>query len=624
MKRYTFSAKEIAVIITITLAACVVPSAGLMRCFTCAMVLPHQYNKTNPGWKENAVLDMVPKKMLVDVTKNENDVLNGFIQGMGVGNKHVSPAKVPWYAWVRMLMFWLPIVLALWTALIGLSMVIHKHWVHHELLPYPIAVFTNTLLPDKDNRQSSIFRNPLFWLGTGFVFVIHFNNYLFQWFPRYLLDIPINFDFQPFANLFPALLNAGGGWLFYLRIFFSAIGIGYFLATDVSLSLGIAPLAFYFLTGVLMTYGISLNGSIEGASGYLDLKIQTFALAGAYFATFLVLLYTGRNYYLSIIKQTFKKSITEESDTDAVWGARIFFVFIAVFIFQIIVAGIDWQLAIMYAGITVIIFLVMSRIIAETGLFYMQPFHFPCVILWGLFGSQVLGPQTLLLMFLITTVILIDPRESLMPYIVNSFKLVDLQDIKISKIARWCVVSILFGIMIALPVTLYFQYDRGYSRYDGWAFAAVPPMAYSNVVNIKQKLTAQGILDQSEKIKGWDRFIKISPTGPCMAGFGAGLILVLAFTLARLYWAKWPLHPIIFLVWSTHPSNMFYFSFLMGWLCKVIVTKYGGIQTYHKIKPVFIGLIAGEVLAAVVFMIIGFAYFYITGESPKFYMMLPG
>ena len=175
MKKHSFSAKEIVVMMTITLAACVVPGAGLMRCFTCAMVLPHQYNKTEPGWKEQGVVDMVPKKMLVDVSKNENDVLNGFIQGMSVGNKHIPITKVPWYAWTRMLLFWLPIVLTLWIALIGLSMVIHKHWSNHELLPYPVALFTNALLPDKDNRQSSIFGNPLFWLGAGFVFFIHFN-----------------------------------------------------------------------------------------------------------------------------------------------------------------------------------------------------------------------------------------------------------------------------------------------------------------------------------------------------------------------------------------------------------------------------------------------------------------
>jgi hypothetical protein len=567
---------------------------------------------------------MVPKKMLVDVSKNENDVLNGFIQGMSVGNKDISPLKVPWYAWTRMLMFWLPIVLTLWIALIGLSMVIHKHWSNHELLPYPVAAFTNALLPDKDNRQSSIFRNPLFWIGAGFVFVIHFNNYLFQWFPRYMLEIPTKYDFQPFANLFPPLITAGAWWIFFLQIFFSAVGIAYFLASDVSLSLGLAPPVFYMLTGILMGYGISLNGSIEGASWYIDLKIQTFVLAGAYFATFLVLLYTGRNYYLSVAKQVFVKNKDEDYDQDSVWGARIFLVFIAVFVFQIIVAGVDWQLAIMYAGITVIIFLVMSRLIAETGLFYMQPFHFPCVILWGLFGSQVLGPQTLLLMFLITSVILIDPRESLMPFIVNSFKLVDLQDIRIGKITKWFVISLLFGVFIALPVTLYFQYDRGYSKWDSWAFASVPKMPYQNVVNIKQKLTAQGILEKSEQIKGWDRFMKMSPNGQCMAGFGAGLILVILFTIARLYFAKWPFHPVIFLVWSTHPSNMFFVSFLIGWLCKVVITKYGGIQTYHKMKPIFIGLIAGEVLAAILFMIIGFAYFSITGETPKSYMMLPG
>ncbi len=137
-------------------------------------------------------------------TKNEDEVLNGFIQGMGTENKHQPFLKVPWYAWKRPLMFWLPIILALWIGLVGLSVVVHRQWSDHEHLPYPVANFANSLLPDEGKSKSSIFTNKIFRIGAVIVFIIHINNYLFTWFPHYLLKIPTTFDFQPLASLFPA------------------------------------------------------------------------------------------------------------------------------------------------------------------------------------------------------------------------------------------------------------------------------------------------------------------------------------------------------------------------------------------------------------------------------------
>ena len=47
----------------------------------------------------------------------------------------------------------------------------------------------------------------------------------------------------------------------------------------------------------------------------------------------------------------------------------------------------------------------------------------------------------------------------------------------------------------------------------------------------------------------------------------------------------------------------YWFSILLGWVAKKLVTKYGNKETYEKTRCLFIGLIAGEIMMIVVAMI---------------------
>ncbi len=116
----------------------------------------------------------------------------------------------------------------------------------------------------------------------------------------------------------------------------------------------------------------------------------------------------------------------------------------------------------------------------------------------------------------------------------------------------------------------------------------------------------------------------MSPKAPCLIGFGSGLGMVLAFAAIRLRWPKWPLHPVLFLVWGTYAGQQFGASFLGGWGVKVLVTRYGGALWYQRLKPLMFGLIAGEMLGGLAPMAVGFVYWLSTGLPPKSFYILPG
>ncbi len=617
-KRLALSGRELSVIVALTLAACYVPGRGLMHYFFTFMMLPHHYARTDPGWKKHNIVDLAPKQMLADVSEDESEALNGFIQGLGEGSQHMSPLRIPWHAWWRALGFWVPLLLAFSFAMIGLALVVHRQWSHHEQMPYPIVTFANALLPREGEVRGGVFRNKLFWIGGAIVLLIHLNNYACTWWPRYLVPVQRTFDFRSLTPLIPPLQRAGDWALMNPTLYFTAIGFAFFLATDVSLSLGLAAYVYAVVLGILMGYGLSVEGG-----GFISLNIRTFLFGGAYFGMFLVLLYTGRHYYVTVVKRAAFLGGKDEVEARSAWGARVFLIGAAAFALQLMLVGLPWYLAAIYTAGATVIFTVISRVVSETGVFFIHAYHFPCVMLWGFLGARTLGPRAMLIMFMVTSLLLIDPREAVMPFMTQAFKLVDENRVKLGRTAWWAGVALCVGFVVAVPVTLYWLYDYGSGRVaDGWT-RNVPRMSFDATVRVVEKLEAQGCLEEAGKQSGMAWLRSLSPNTECVAAFGIAMGLVLAFGAARLRFPRWPLHPVMFLILGTFQSRTLAFSFLVGCAIKVLVTKYGGASAYQKLKPLMIGVIAGDMLGGLTPMVIGAIYWWLTGESPEQFKVLP-
>lgn len=613
------SGKELALILALVLAACCVPGSGLMRTFSSSVIMPHHWAKIAPGWQEHKVIEMVPDGLLVDVSKDEEAVLQGFLKGRGAEADGAPSRGVPWRAWARPLRFWLPLVLALWVGLTGLSLAVHRQWAHHEHLPYPIASFANRLLPEKGQTTSSVFRNRLFWIGAGAVLAVHLINYGATWSDK-MISIPMGLNFLSLTELFPAMRRGGVWGLFNPRVYVTVVAFAYFLAADVSLSLGLSAYAYSLLTGVLAGYGITTRGG----GGTFAPNIRNFLMFGAYLGMLGSMLYTGRQYYAAVARRALCLPSPGKAPEDAVWGGRIFLAGMLAFFSMLLSLGLDWQLALLYSGGVVLTFLVMARILAETGLFFIQAYWFPCAALAGLFGARALGPETMLILFLLSMVLLVDPREALMPFMINSLKVLDLRGHKLGRSVALCIVALLLGMAIAVPATLGLQYRNGIPWHDQWASRSVPQAPFNEVVKASQQLQAQGSLEAASEVRGWARFRNAAPRAPLVFSGLAGMLLVLLFAAGRLRFPKWPLHPVLFLVWATYPARLFAFSFLLGWLLKVLMTKYGGARAYQRFKPLMFGLIAGEMLGGFIPALIGWIYCYLTGEMPQPYRVMPG
>jgi uncharacterized protein DUF6784 len=86
---------------------------------------------------------------------------------------------------------------------------------------------------------------------------------------------------------------------------------------------------------------------------------------------------------------------------------------------------------------------------------------------------------------------------------------------------------------------------------------------------------------------------------------GAGALITLALAALRSRFAWWPFHPVGFALGNSFEMDLLWCQFLVGWLCKVVSLRYGGVQAYRAALPFFIGLILGDYVIASLWTILG-------------------
>jgi hypothetical protein len=68
--------------------------------------------------------------------------------------------------------------------------------------------------------------------------------------------------------------------------------------------------------------------------------------------------------------------------------------------------------------------------------------------------------------------------------------------------------------------------------------------------------------------------------------------------VGALRWAAWPLLPVGYVASHGAFIENAWFSILIGWLAQRVVVRLGGASLFQRARPLFIGIIFGEALAA--------------------------
>ncbi len=636
-RKLILNSNELFVVFGGTFVSCFAPTSGLMRYLPFLIMLPWYYlaGQGKPQWEEHGLLDLLPKNFFPDpvplltesggvqIDSVDERVYTGFFTGLSDGENMLPFSEVPWSAWLHPMLSWGSLLLLCILCICSLSLLVHRQWSRHEQLTYPIAQVGGSMLKKKPGaRLPEIFSNRLFWFGFVPVFSIYLIAYGHQWFKDSIPPITevlpnIKSWYLGLSTMFPELKKVPlSSFLNSQTLFFCVVGLSYFISSEIGFTMGISM---FFTALVGVSYFTVTGTPIMGQ----NLEMER---AGGYLGYVLILAFTGRHYYGPVFMRALGWKKGKVQDESSVFAARLFLFSFVGFTISLVLTGMPFWVALFFAMLMMVMFLVLSRIVCETGIPFIQAYWFPGSLMTTLFGPAMIGVAPLMLVQYLGTMFTIDPRESLMPYVSNSLKMAEDRKLGLRKVLMWLCFAAVMAVAVAFGSKLWYEYNYGATdSRDGFATKQVAVMPFDRAGRHLSEMKDLDLYETSLHGNFGQRLALFSPDSEKISYLGIGFGLVVLTSMLRFRFAKFPIHPVLFLVIGTYPAAQLWFSFLVGWAIKELVVRFGGGKVYQNLKPLFIGLISAELFVSGMAVLIGFIYYLVTGEIPdvRNFRMLP-
>jgi len=559
-----FSPSELVLIWVMISAASAIPGYGMMEFLFPFLATPAYFASPENQWKE-VLFPHLPEWLYV----SDRKAAEGFYLG------EVSGAHIPWEAWTAPASFWIAFSLVFFFLIICWSAILRKQWIQRERYPFPLVQVPALLIerPSPAGLLNPLTRRPFLWIGVSLALFIHLLKGLNNYWPA-IPYIPTVYHFnhliteKPFNALFR-------GWALDGRIYLSVIGVTYFLQLDVSLSL------WFFFTFYKFQEVFLSAFSIPGVSTQQQVMGGDLVLIG-------FLIWMGRHH----LRDVFLKAIDsrfETSDTDEPMSYR--FALLGIGISLIILIGMLRFAGMSLGIICAFIFLlglmvtIITWMVANAGMLLVNIGITPLRLLTTFFGTRIIGARNLTLMAFDRSVISTWSSESLMPYVLQSFRLADYASVRQRRLPPLMILAILVAVAVSYYSSLHFIYRQGALNLVGWVYSGVGRYGLNQANNAIQYPQAANM------------------AGIYSASIGAGVTGFLLFMRHRFLW--WPLHPIGYVVGITYAPYHLWFSIVLGWAIKLGVLKFGGFGAYRKYRPFFLGLILGEYFMAALWIFVG-------------------
>lgn len=580
--------RQVALIGSLMLFAAVIPSNGLMRMF------PRMVADTGRAFPVNVTtaritadakfrsqlfLDPLPKRAADGkVIAGETPKANQFLGEMEEG------AAIPWSAWLVPMASWGMLILAMWAMMVGLGGVVYPQWRDRERLPFPLLNVYQALVGDPDDPPGralpAVFASRGFWIVAGVVFLIHSMNGL-NVFTQAFPSFPLRWSLAEYYGGSVIMRNAAGP-IVSQSILFAVVGVAYFIPSRYAISVWAWVFGYAWYVTLGQTYIPAFKADQIGNQA-----------VGALLAIAVWVLWLGRVHWAQVGRAMLgRASGGPESRRDALAG-WMFAVGCAGIVLWLYWAGcaLWWSvLAMVGCALTA---LLMARIIAETGIPVMWLMRFgvgsltamlpltwlsPAILFFdGVFGA-LLTRTTAVSAAVMTTLALGMDRKATPSHQ--------------SRVLTGGLVVLVIGFLVCGAVHLH----MGYRHAD---------ITTASKVGV-------------EAINQWDRpdrveyqFFSVDRFHQAVGvAIGAGLLWACALFPA------WPIHPVGMLFCQFSIGNLIWFSVFLGWLIKVGITRLFGGGVYRKARPVFLGLIFGELLAVIVWALVPVIIVWVTGADP--------
>ena len=194
----------------------------------------------------------------------------------------------------------------------------------------------------------------------------------------------------------------------------------------------------------------------------------------------------------------------------------------------------------------------------------------------------------------------------------TGLKLMDDNKVKLGRFA----VAAKAAILVAVVIGFYMVITMAYSGNGEGNISRGERTLWNNAAQEVLTMVDFGHYEASEAARGLSKLGLLHPDAKVTSLVLVGLVLVVGCYMLRFRFARWPLHPLFFVVLGTNISRFAWISFLLGWAFKALLVKVGGGRMYRSAKPLFIGFIIGEFMMVALMLVVGLIYYLNTGEAP--------
>ena len=521
-------------------------------------------------WRELLFPHFSQRTILVDDGRESKT----FYEGLAPGE------TIPYGPWLEPLCWWGLFLLALYLAMVSIAVIIRRQWMERERLPYPLTQVGLAMIRGEEAgcKVNNFFRQG--WMWAGFSLPMFFGS--LEALHRYNSVFPV-------VNL-AWNVPLVGKQILQLSISFAVVGFSYFINANIAVGIWVFHLLAKFEKELFSIAGLTSEQKIT--FGVADFPLLAYQGVGALVAMVLVGLWLGRGHYI----QVFNKAVGRAHEVDdgdeimsyrwAVCGLAGGILIMSVWLW---VMGTPVWVALLFIIFALLIFIGITRIIAEAGLAVIRaPMPAPDLVIMGL-GSELVGPTgvwNLSLAYLWAA----DVRVFVLATCTNGLKLIQEMEPGLRRVVFWAILlALLIGSLGSFWMIFHMAYQHGGVNLNSWFFKGAPETAYNNAL---RNIDPAGVY-----WKGWAFF----------TGGGMSMVLMM-WARQKLPW--WPVHPIGFPIGANSMMNSVWFSVFLAWALKKVVLRFGGVSLYRRSQVFFLGMICGQMSCNGIWLVID----YFTGK----------
>jgi hypothetical protein len=539
------------VYVMMSLAGCV-SGVSMVPFLVNTMAAGHYYATAENRWED--LISNLPRWF----GPHDESIIKAYYEGTGT---LYSAAVLQEWGWP--LVWWGAMIVLIVLGSVFLVNLFGRQWVVREKLTFPLVQLP--LEMSAESAGGAFWRNRLMWIGfaaAGILESVDFVNYLYPSFPTVWLKArPMNqyFTAPPWTGMRP----------FSIAFYPFMIGIGWLLTLESSLSCWL----FYLLSKLANVACVASGFRGSSMSGLARLPLVQEQGCGAMLGLVAAAIWVARGQLWQAVRDP--RGRDEAGFIHPRTALIGFAAVLALLTAMASVAGLVAHVGFIYYVLYFAFVLAIARIVAETGAGWTMVGNTnPHGLLIGAFGTRAWTPRGLAVFSYLDWQDS-DYRDTPLVHLLAALKMREEAGIPRLGLLGAVLSALGVGLVSAIwaHLHIYYSFGAATAKVRGW-YTAVGQTPY-------------------RRLASWSAYA-LPTDWAGLGGAAFGFLFALLLGTARQRVPGWPFHPIGYAIANTPSMDYLWMPFLVAWLLKLLVLRYGSISTYRKLVPLFLGAILGD------------------------------